>query len=182
MGISPNWIFLLLLFSLVGSFVNIPVWNIFTPITYLSEFQKFCFLPPLPFLTKTTVAVNFGGAIIPTLLSFYLMTKAPHPHKTILATFLVSVIVHAFSRPVPHVGITIPTFLPAFSAALSSLLLEKKATPQTAYIAGSIGTLIGADLVNLSQLGHLGTTLVSIGGAGTFDGIFLSGIVAVLLA
>jgi uncharacterized membrane protein len=41
---------------------------------------------------------------------------------------------------------------------------------------------IGADLLPMKRLGELGTSVVSIGGAGTFDGVFLTGIIAVLLA
>ena len=51
-----------------------------------------------------------------------------------------------------------------------------------AYIAGGLGTLIGADLTNLDKVRGLGAPVASIGGAGTFDGIFLTGILAVLLA
>jgi uncharacterized membrane protein len=46
----------------------------------------------------------------------------------------------------------------------------------------SLGTLIGADLLNLDKVQGLGAPVVSIGGAGTFDGIFVIGILAVLLA
>ena len=45
-----------------------------------------------------------------------------------------------------------------------------------------MGTLIGADLTNLHRISGLGAQVASIGGAGTFDGIFLSGILAVILA
>ena len=51
-----------------------------------------------------------------------------------------------------------------------------------AYVSGSLGTLIGADLLNLGRIQGLGAPVMSIGGAGTFDGIFLTGVVAVLLA
>jgi uncharacterized membrane protein len=55
------------------------------------------------------------------------------------------------------------------------------ATP-TAYVAGTLGTLIGADILNLNKIRYMRAPVASIGGAGTFDGIFLSGIIAVLLA
>lgn len=42
--------------------------------------------------------------------------------------------------------------------------------------------LIGADLLNLGAVRGLGAPVASIGGAGTFDGIFVTGILAVLLA
>jgi uncharacterized membrane protein len=51
-----------------------------------------------------------------------------------------------------------------------------------AYVGGTLGTLIGADVLNLGRIGGLGAPIVSVGGAGTFDGIFLTGILAVLLA
>jgi len=38
------------------------------------------------------------------------------------------------------------------------------------------------DLLNLGKIRGLGASVASIGGAGTFDGIFLTGIFAVLLA
>jgi uncharacterized membrane protein len=51
-----------------------------------------------------------------------------------------------------------------------------------AYVAGSLGTLIAADLLNLGIIHALGALIASIGGAGRFDGIFMTGILAVLLA
>jgi uncharacterized membrane protein len=51
-----------------------------------------------------------------------------------------------------------------------------------AYVSGAIGTLIGADLTNLHAVANLGAPVASIGAAGTFDGVFLTGIIAVLLA
>jgi uncharacterized membrane protein len=45
-----------------------------------------------------------------------------------------------------------------------------------------VGTLIGADLLNLDVVRGLGAPVASIDGAGTFDGIFLIGGMAVLLA
>ena len=40
----------------------------------------------------------------------------------------------------------------------------------------------GADLLNLDKIQGLGAPIASIGGAGTFDGVFLTGILAALLA
>ncbi len=49
-------------------------------------------------------------------------------------------------------------------------------------MAGTFGTLVGADLLNMPRVRRLQAPVVSIGGAGTFDGVFLTGLVAVLLA
>ncbi len=75
-----------------------------------------------------------------------------------------------------------PVFIPPLIAALAALLLSRPSAPALAYIAGSLGTLIGGNLMNLDKIQGLGAPVASIGGAGTFDGIFVTGILAVLLA
>jgi uncharacterized membrane protein len=83
---------------------------------------------------------------------------------------------------VPGVGIAVPVFVPPVATALVALLLARENAAALAYVSGSLGTLIGADLLNLDAVRGLGAPVASIGGAGTFDGIFLTGIMAVLLA
>ena len=100
----------------------------------------------------------------------------------LLGIAIVAVIVHSLARVVPGVGIAVPMFIPPLAAAAVSLLLAFRGAPPVAYVAGSMGALIGADLWNLYRLGELGAPVVSIGGAGTFDGVFLTGLVAGLLA
>jgi Protein of unknown function (DUF1614) len=46
--------------------------------------------------------------------------------------------------------------------------LSRKDAPPLAYIAGGLGTLIGADLTNLDKVRGLGAPVASIGGAATF--------------
>ncbi|MCL6584550.1 MAG: DUF1614 domain-containing protein [bacterium] len=183
-GIQHQSLFFLLFLSLLGSYVNIPLWQIPPLIpSWLVRYSRFgTWSAPLPLTIQTTIAVNLGGAIIPSFISLRLMTKTPSPGKATLATLIVALIIQAIARPVPGVGIVVPALFPPLCAALISLLIEGQATPQTAYIAGSIGTLIGADLVNLPKLACLGLPVASIGGAGTFDGIFLTGLIAALLA
>jgi Protein of unknown function (DUF1614) len=82
----------------------------------------------------------------------------------------------------PGVGISARTFAPPLSAAGVALVLSRRFAAPLAYIGGSLGVLIGADLLNLGRLRSLGAPVASIGGAGTFDGIFLTGVIAVLLA
>jgi uncharacterized membrane protein len=71
--------------------------------------------------------------------------------------------------------------VPPLLAALLALIISPANAPPVAYISGTLGTLIGADLMNLKKITGLGAPVASIGGAGTFDGIFLTGIIAVLL-
>jgi uncharacterized membrane protein len=99
-----------------------------------------------------------------------------------MSVAIVASIVHWLAQPVAGLGIAVPTFIPPLVAAGTALLISRRTAPPLAYIAGSLGTLIGGDLMNLNRLQGLGAPIASIGGAGTFDGIFLAGIVAVLLA
>jgi uncharacterized membrane protein len=99
-----------------------------------------------------------------------------------MSVAIVASIVHWLAQPVAGLGIAVPTFIPPLVAAGTALLISRRTAPPFAYIAGSLGTLIGGDLMNLNRLQGLGAPIASIGGAGTFDGIFLAGIVAVLLA
>ena len=88
---------------------------------------------------------------------------------------------YLFSRPVQGIGIGMPILIAPISAALVSLLISPKQSAPLAYISETMGMLIGADLLHLKDIPKLGTPYASIGGAGTFDGIFITGIVAALL-
>jgi uncharacterized membrane protein len=71
--------------------------------------------------------------------------------------------------------------VPAGAAVACALLLTPDWAPPVAFVAGVLGPLIGADLLHLDDIASLGTGMASIGGAGTFDGIVISGLAAVLL-
>ena len=75
-----------------------------------------------------------------------------------------------------------PIFVAPLAAAAAGMILAPATPAVVAYVAGTLGTLIGADLLNLGRMRTIGAPIVSIGGAGTFDGGFLSGLLAVLLA
>jgi uncharacterized membrane protein len=128
------------------------------------------------------IAVNVGGAVIPTTMSIYLLAKYQLWTRAALATAIVAAVCYSLSHPVPGLGIAEPVFVPALTSAIVALLLSREHAAQIAYIGGSLGTLVGADLLNLGSISGLGAPVASIGGAGTFDGIFLIGIVAVLIA
>ena len=102
--------------------------------------------------------------------------------KATIAVIAIAFIIHMLATPVPGVGIAVPVFVPVVVTAILAFLLSREYAAPLAYIGGSMGTLIGADLLNLDKIGSLGAPVASIGGAGTFDGIFLTGILAVLLA
>src|SRR5215471_7407704 len=155
LGVSSGTALLLLFASLIGSYVNIPVYE-FQEREVLSWHEVSYFgvhyLVPVVEQPGTVIALNVGGAVIPTLLSLYLLAKNDMWIRGVITTAIVAV------------------------------LIAREHAAVLAYAGGSLGTLIGADLLNLGVVRGLGAPVASIGGAGTFDGIFLTGIVAVLLA
>lgn len=185
-GLAPHSAMLLLLLSLFGSYINIPLATLPTDRLHsgrrISVFGISYIIPMTQDWPRTILAVNVGGAVIPTCLSVYLLVSYSLYGAGLLGTALVALIVYWLARPVQGVGIVVPIFLPPVVAAGVGLLLAPQAAPPLAYIAGSLGTLIGADLCNLRTVRGLGAPIASIGGSGTFDGIFLTGVFAVLLA
>jgi uncharacterized membrane protein len=115
-------------------------------------------------------------------MSLYLLATHEIWGKGLLATAIVALAMHWMANPVPGLGIAVPVFMPVLVTAIVAVILSRREAAPLAYIAGSLGTLIGADLTNLDKVRGLGAPVASIGGAGTFDGIFLTGILAVLLA
>jgi uncharacterized membrane protein len=186
LGISSGAALLLLLASLIGSYFNIPV--VYLPEQQAVSQQEIDFFGMryvVPLVTQwpgTLVAVNVGGAVLPTMMSIYLLVRNRLWVNAVLATAAVAAVCFWLSRPVPGLGIAEPVFVPSVTAAIVALLLSREQGAPLAYIGGSLGTLIGADLLNLGNIRGLGAPVASIGGAGTFDGIFLIGIVAVLIA
>jgi uncharacterized membrane protein len=185
LGVSSSTAMLLLLGSLIGSYFNIPVAYL-RPEHLMSDqvidyYGIYWVIPPVR-TQGTEIAVNVGGAVIPTIMSFYLLFTRHLWVRGLIATAIVAVVLHWLSHPVKGVGIAVPIFVPVVVTAVVALVLAGEHAAPLAYIAGSMGTLIGADLTNLNQVRGLGAPVASIGGAGTFDGIFLTGILAVLLA
>lgn len=199
LGLNPiiaGWIVWL---SLLGSSVNIPVKEIVSerPIVRLREFSFFGFrwiIPDIVIRQRTIVAVNLGGAVIPSLLSLYLLTfriplNEPSPlvtyFKILFVTAVVATVVNRLSKLIPGLGIAVPSFIPPLTTALTTILVYNLylfSNPYIiAYVSGTLGTLIGADLLNFPKISRIGSAFVSIGGAGTFDGIYMTGLVSMFM-
>ena len=184
LGLSLTAAIALLGLSLIGSVINIPISRrkvIYEqPVQPSFPFSLFYYIPPR--VREQVLAVNVGGALIPTGFSIYLLiTRAPI-WQTVVATVVVAAVAKLVARPRPGIGIVMPVLIPPLLAVALALLLARHNAPPVAYISGTMGTLIGADLLNFPAIKRLGSHMVSIGGAGVFDGIFLVGIVAALLA
>jgi uncharacterized membrane protein len=191
LGLPPSLAFIALLVSFLGSYINIPLTEVESGNAQLPEVVihfGMRYRIPVRYQTgKTTIAVNVGGAIVPGLISLYVLSHFPEVmFPSLIGVAIVAVVVNRFARPVPGLGIATPMFIPPIVAAICGWWLGghygAHHADAVAYVSGVIGTLVGADLMNLRRIGGLGAPVASIGGAGTFDGIFLTGIVAVLLA
>lgn len=185
-GIGLGAAFLLLAASLIGSYFNIPVAELPAERVVLPRVINFFgmryVVPTVAEWPGTVIAVNVGGAVIPGAMSLYLLIRHQLWIRGVLATACVAVVCHWLADPVPGLGIALPVFVPAVVTAIVALAIARERAAPLAYISGSLGTLIGADLLNLDKVRGLGAPVASIGGAGTFDGIFLIGVLAVLIA
>jgi len=185
-GLSPGWMFAALFGSIIGSAFDIPVARL-PDRTETQESDVVVFgvryrIPTTVHSGTTILAVNVGGALIPAALACYLVVHDDIWLKGLIAVAVVSVLVWSVARPVRGVGIVTPTLVPPIFAALTAIIIGGHYLAALAYVGGTLGTLFGADIINIPRIRDLGAPEASIGGAGTFDGVFLTGIVAVLLA
>jgi uncharacterized membrane protein len=170
-GIAPQYFFAVMVLTLVGSYVNLPILVITDPRG-----------AALGGVSDTIVALNVGGGVIPIVLSVYLTIRNRIYKKAVIGTLIVAAVCYVLAEPVPGEGIAISVFYPPIITAVTALLLSRTHAAPMAYICGSLGTLIGADVLNLGLVSGLGAPVVSIGGAGKFDAIFITGLLAGLLA
>lgn len=185
-GISVEWMAIIMAAALLGSLINIPVARlraevrkVSAPVTVFGVTYR---VPLVINTGRTIIEVNVGGAIVPTAVAIYLICHDRLRLSVLIATLAVIAIVFAVARPVPGVGIVTPSLVPPLAAALVAVWLGGHAVAAVAYVAGTFGTLVGADILNMPRVRSLQAPVVSIGGAGTFDGVFLTGLAAVLLA
>ena len=197
----PPWLFGAVLFlSLFGSSVNVPLVTLESrePVRVFREVRFFGVTWRLPGVEmgvrRTFVMLNVGGGVVPILISAYLLAVGIPGCSSdfvgslvdVLAVFLVvTVSTNRSSRLIEGLGIATPMLGPPLATVLAvvglSLFREVWCHTQVAYVGGTLGALVGADLLNLGRIKDLGAPVVSIGGAGTFDGIFLTGLFSVVL-
>ncbi len=192
LGLSPQASFLAALGIFLGGMVNVPIKRIprdelieAMPLTLFGFGRMF---PQwVQRRTYTTIAVNFGGCLVPTAIAAYELARlasiGPGALLAALAAAAINIVVcYRLARPLPQVGIALPALVPALVAAACGLVFVPELAPVVAFVAGVLGPLVGADLMHLGDIKRVGAGIASIGGAGTFDGIVLSALVATLLA
>lgn len=186
LGLSPESAALLLLTTLAGSLINLPLFSISSswmpnelppPLRRLFRFEH------PPFGSRTVVAVNVGGCLTPAAFCAYLLEHtAIAAMDVILAVAVVAAVAFFTSRPMQGVGIGMPLLIAPCAAAVVAVALDPDHKAVLAYVAGTLGVLLGADILRIGDIRKLGAPVAALGGAGTFDAIFLTGIIAVLLA
>jgi len=184
--LSASSAYLLLVSSLMGSMINLPLFRMRADPQPPAEVPKEAAFPGFPlwnFGDKILVVINVGGGLIPAAFCIYLIHYSNLSLLPVLqAVFFVTLISYFVSRPVKGLGIGMPILIAPLCAALIAVLLDPEMRAPLAYVSGTLGVLIGADLLRLKDIRRMGTPIASIGGAGTFDGVFITGIIAVLLA
>lgn len=186
LGLSAESAFLLLFSSLFGSLINLPLFSMRAeapPSPMEPILRGLLRATRMPFTGRTVIAVNVGGGVIPVFFSLYLMGYAAlDVWQVALGIAAVTAISYLMSRPLAGVGIGMPIFVAPITAAIVAIVIGGDQSAPLAYIAGTLGVLVGADLLRFRDVSKLGVPFASIGGAGTFDGIFITGLIAVLLA
>jgi uncharacterized membrane protein len=195
--LSPTAATLTLVGIFAGSVVNVPLYRVnrdrAQPMPAGWIRTRLGWVPMQHSRTQTIVAVNLGGCIIPAALavfetSFILASELSEARLALVLAVAVNIAVcHYLARPLPGLGIALPAFIPVMLALgvvwllLSGSQYQPVRAP-VAFVAGVCGPLIGADLLNLRRFEQLSAGVISIGGAGTFDGIVVCSLLSAFLA
>jgi uncharacterized membrane protein len=184
LGFPPEYSVYFLFLSLPCSYLNIPIKKVRSRVSVISDKASDTLrsgLAASSLKMYTTIAINPGGAVIPIIMSVFLSTMV-NLVEILSGILVMTIIIHKIARPVKGSGIVVHALLPPFLAAFVAIIISPQNAPVIAYISGTFGCILGIDILNLKKIPDLGVPLVSIGGAGTFDAIFLTGIISVLLA
>ncbi|MCA9420698.1 MAG: DUF1614 domain-containing protein [Nitrospira sp.] len=190
--LDPSVAMFVIVVIFLGSVVNIPITRIARQDEVIAHpYPLFGFLDIGSHLQRspreTILAVNLGGCVVPTLVAVYEMLQILgdswiYLFPIVLAVAINTAVCYRLAQPVKGIGIAMPALVPPLVAALTALLLAPDEAPSVAFVAGVFGPLLGADILHIREIPRIATGMASIGGAGTFDGIVLSGILAAYLA
>lgn len=186
LGFSPGVAMLLFAAIVLGSTINIPLYERVSRVSMIPDFADFWMarfwgIPLRKMEQKTIVALNVGGGLIPTLLALYEFTRSD-PFAILLVTAIVTFVSYFSAQIVPGIGIQMNALVAPLTAVLTAVLVVGSEAAPVAFAGGVLGTLIGADLLHLREIERMTPGVLSIGGAGVFDGIALCGLFALLLA
>jgi uncharacterized membrane protein len=186
LGLSSYSAFLLLVITLAGSLINLPMFIVNadrTRFRLLAPAQKKALLAQrIPFTGETSIMLNVGGGMVPRIFAIYLLLRNPlNLSQVFIATAIVAGVANIARHSLLRLGVFIPLLAAPITAALIAAHLDPAQRAALAYISGTVGILVGVDLLQLKNNRRMGVPVVAIGGAGSFDGLFLTGLLAVLL-
>ncbi len=177
LDLSAGGMLLILLVMLITSFINIPLTR--KRFVRVVETSFFGALKRVVWRAQG-VSINVGGALIPLLIVGYFLPELPLK-ELFITTGVVAFFSFLGARFIEKRGIMIPMLLPVLFAVIFSLMLAPEQAAEVAFSAGVLGVIIGADLLHLPWIMRKRGGVMSIGGAGIFDGILLVGVVSALL-
>src|SRR6266404_9011567 len=130
LGVGPGVALVLLFGSLIGSYFNIPITVLPGPPVRSGQIVDFFGMQyVVPFVVSwpgTVLAVNVGGAVIPALMSAYLVIRYQLWLRAAIATAVIAFVIHSMATPVPGVGIAVPVFAPVVITAIIAFLLSRE--------------------------------------------------------
>jgi uncharacterized membrane protein len=185
LGFSSNIALILFAAVVLGSTINIPLYQRISRAPIIPDFadlwmRRFRGIPLQNMEQKTIVALNVGGGLIPTLLALYELTRS-NPVAIVAVTVIVTVVSYFSAQVVPGIGIQMNPLIAPLTTSLTAWLIVGSGAAPVAFAGGVLGTLIGADLLHLREIERMTAGVLSIGGAGVFDGIAMCGLFALLL-
>lgn len=177
---------------LIAGIVNLPVYEFKSrrdsPQKYVS-YLGMKYALPVWHGHNTVVSINLGGSIVALIVSAYFALLLPLPlPATLLSIAIVSLGIFLLSKPSQSTGFYVPMLaspLLSLGVALAALYLYDGGLyncARLAFIAGTAGTLAGTAILNVPRMEKIGTSAISIGGIGTFDGIVLNGLLSTIIA
>jgi uncharacterized membrane protein len=189
-GLSTLEAVVLYMAILLAGAVNLPVYEFKSrrdsPQKYVS-YLGMKYALPVWHGHSTAVSVNLGGCIVALMISAY-FAMSLQLLPMLLSTAIVSIGIFLLSRPSRSVGFYVPTIVPALLSllvALTALYLYGGGLyncARLAFVAGTVGTLLGTTILHLPRIEKIGISNISVGGIGTFDGIVFTGLLATIVA
>jgi uncharacterized membrane protein len=173
---NPRLVLPFLAVALLGSQLNIPITSLVYGVMNINA--------PVDgglAVARKLLLINVGGALLPAVFSVYLLIRRRLLVPGLAGILIVAVVLQKIVAPTAGIGITAPFWIAPLLAGVTASFLGGRHRIELAYIAGSIGTLLGADLMNLDAILEMKESIASIGGMGVADGIFMCGPLAVFI-
>lgn len=142
------------------------------------------FLPDIA--VSDVFAFNIGGALIPLLLCVWLFAKADtgaERARAVIAPIVTAVAVYALGRALPaepEAMVIDPNYIYGIAAGFIAYLFGR--SRRCAFIAGVVGVMLAQTASWYTVLRTGVSQRLVLGGAGGYDVIVISGLIAVLLA